>query len=398
MSLLINKSAVGLPHYALLEDGKMKWVPEFCESELCYGFPNAPNSVEPLFSLFGIDLKEFIPPSVKRSFDECGYSGEVPWSLVLPREKFKSLFFGLLKEIQDGEEKLNSSPYTSFFIQSNKIFSALSESTIDVHRCKQFLAESESHVLKSMLSMAKGSNRLPVSRYDRVSTKTGRLTIKAGPQVLTLKKEHRDVFIPSSPSRKLYEIDFVSLEPRVALCIAGKSVKSDVYAAFSEQSGLGVSRDVAKLAVLCALYGAGKYRLESVLREDNSGVSAHVLLKEVNNFFAVNNLSKSLVAEASSGFIHNCFGRPIEVDDNRNTMLVNNFLQSSAADIAILGFLDFFEKLNSIVFPKFIIHDALVFEADPKHIGAVNEYVNNGFELKEMGNFPLKITEFNSHE
>ena len=73
-------------------------------------------------------------------------------------------------------------------------------------------------------------------------------------------------------------------------------------------------------------------------------------------------------------------------------------MQSSAVDIALLGFLDFCTKLKNIVDPLFIIHDALVFEADPKQLAHITEYVDKGFELKEVGNFPLKITEFGSNE
>tara|TARA_B100000212_G_C27329545_1_gene513928 strand:- start:125 stop:1312 length:1188 start_codon:yes stop_codon:yes gene_type:complete len=393
MRVFINKHFSGFPHHAVLDSEMIRWSQEQVECDYTFGCANSPNSLEPLMRLFGVHIPGLVPPEVRKSFEECGYHGNVPWSQVIPIRRFKSLFLEFTSKINESLLVIKGSEYPSFFCETNKLFSHLETSYINTEKCNSFLKDNESHALKSLLDIAINES-LPVPVYDRVSTKTGRLTIKAGPQILTLKKEYRHVFRPSSPSKKLYEVDFVSLEPRVALCIAGKDVAGDVYTTFSTQSGLGVSRDVAKLAVLCALYGAGKYRLESVLSKDASSVSAASLLSAVKKFFAIGNLSKSLIHEARSGLICNMFGRPVEVDDSRDTVLVNNFLQSSATDIAILGFLRFVESLQEHVSPLFIIHDALVFEADPKHLAPITEYVDNGFSLKGVGDFPLKITEF----
>ena len=121
--------------------------------------------------------------------------------------------------------------------------------------------------------MSKNS-MLPVPAYDRVSTKTGRLTIKSGPQILTLKREFRSIFSPSSSKSKLFEIDFISLEPRVALNFANVHASNDVYLSFIQNSGINISRDAAKLAVLCSLYGAGETRLDALLRKETTEINS----------------------------------------------------------------------------------------------------------------------------
>lgn len=397
MSLLVHKNSTGLPYHALLEEDRIKWVNDIGDCELLFGIDNSINSVEPLFKLFNVEVKDLVPEAVKRSFLECGYSGQVPWSYVIPKRQFTTLLKGFLESIQKSAKSITSSRYSDFFIETNELFSLLKPSKIDNFSAKRFLEQGDNHVLKSIIKMST-DNTLPPPSYDRVSTKTGRLLTRSGPQVLTLKKEFRSIFVPTNPGNKLYEIDFVSLEPRVALNIADRKVQADVYTSFAEDSGTNITRDTAKLAVLCALYGAGKYRLESLLREDGSKMTASTLLRKVKEYFSIDALSRSLAKEAEDGKITNCFGRPVEVDDNRSSMLVNNFLQSSAVDVALLGFLDFCKEMKSAVIPLFVIHDALVFESSPEHIDSITEYVDNGFNIKNMGNFPLKLTEFGFHE
>lgn len=396
MSLLINKHFAGFPHHALLDEGKLRWTSEIVEADYHYGFEDSDQALEHLLDLFGEKRHELVPPEVINSLKECGYT-QAPWYSVIPPKRFKTLSLEFIKSVQSSLDVVSSSEYSAFFIETNELFSYLSSSTISKEECRKHLAENDNHSLKTILNMSTGAS-LPRPLYSRVSTKTGRLTIKAGPQILTLKKEYRSIFRPSIGSNKLYEIDFNSLEPRVALNIAGKKASSDVYSSFAHDLGLNISRDVAKLAVLCALYGAGVSKLESVLRSSDHDVTASELLRKVKQHFQISTLSKSLRSQAKDGEITNFFGRPITVDDARDAILVNNFLQSSATDIALLGFLDFCRKLKDVIRPIFIIHDALIFEADPEQLGPIVEYVDNGFELKEMGNFPLKITEFSSNE
>jgi len=397
MSVFIDKQFSGLPHHAILEDGMIKWSATTVDCNYVWGKPGESNSLEPVLKLFDVECPKLIPESVKKSFEECGYQGEVPWSYVISRETFRDIFSKFQQKLEEYIEVIDDSDYPPFFCETNILFSLLKGSFIDGATCKKILEKNDSHALKNIVSMST-SERLPTPLYDRVSTKTGRLTIKSGPQILTLNKEYRRIFRPSIPENKLYEVDFVSLEPRVALNIANKKSASDVYTSFATDCGLDISREVAKLAVLCSLYGAGKYKLESVLRKDGSNLPAARLLSKVKEYFGINDLSNGLMHKAKSGQILNYFGRPIQVDDTRKSTLLNNFLQSTAADIALLGFLDFCRNLSGLITPTFIIHDALVFEASPEHLGQVSEYVNKGFDIPKMGNFPLKITEFSCNE
>ena len=396
MRLLIHSKITGLPYDIVLQDGMMKPFNTSDTYDFCMGDRSSSKSVEGLLKLHDYELEDLVPSEYRNSFKECGYSGEVPWSYAIPTRKYKELLLPFLKKIQDVVDCVEESTYSEFFQETNEIFSLLKPCRFDERQCKDILGEADNHVISSLIKMSKGG-LLPPPSYSRSSTKTGRLVVKKGPQILTLKKEHRSVLKPCVEGNKLYEIDFVSLEPRVALNLAGESCGEDVYESFASASGLEVSRDVSKLAVLCALYGAGKYRLEGLLGKEDSKVSAKKLIESVKEYFKVRELSRELETQAKEGKILNYFGRPIDVDDARPSILVNNFLQSSAVDIALVGFLDFCRLMNGSIRPLYIIHDALVFEADPKNIAHVIEYVDNGYEVENLGKFPLKITEMNSH-
>jgi hypothetical protein len=390
MDLLVHNRVTGFRNL-LLGKESFSWS-DSSASEVTYGFTSDHRSVEPLFKLFNIEISPLAPEKYLKAMKACGVD-IAPWNMVIPKKHFKQLFQRFVQDLQQGMSALDNLSYTEVYTESNKLFSRLAHSRVDLDMCKSILAKDENHILKSILGMS-SSGYAPIPMYDRVSTKTGRLTIKAGPQVLTLKKEYRSVFIPSSPNTALYEIDFSSLEPRVASNLASRDVVQDVYTSFIKQAGLDVCRDVAKLAVLCSLYGASKYSLEKQLKNQKSNVTALQLMKSVKEYFCVDGLTGILRSQSrDKGVISNYFDRPIVVDDARDSILINNFLQSTAVDISLLGFEEFTRIFHNEVTPLFVIHDALIFEADPSKISRVNEYLYEGFKIKGLGNFPLKITE-----
>jgi hypothetical protein len=386
-----------MPYDMILQEGLVKPYNTGDSYDFSFGDETADKSIHDLVSIYGHELTDFVPHEYRNSFKECGYDGYIPWVVVIPPKLYRSLLSSFMEEIRVISDRIDSSPYSRFFSETNRVFSLLKSCRIDAELCKNILSDAENHTLESFL---KSSNNeiIPPPVYSRSSTKTGRLVVKSGPQILTLKKEYRSVLRPVNPDNKLYEIDFISLEPRVALNIAGIETSGDVYTAFAEKLKLAISRDASKLAILCTLYGAGKYKLESLLQKEGSDISAQKLVASVRDYFKIQSLERSLNDQVASGTIANLFDRPIEVDDKRSTVLVNNFLQSTAVDVAIAGFLDFCDMFKDAVRPIFIIHDALIFEAHPEELARINEYVKNGYEMQGVGNFPLKVTELNPNE
>lgn len=392
MDILVHREFLGTPLHALLSDSMLKWTSsEKCD--LIYGAKKNPKSIEPLLRLFQIEIPELVPKQFKRALHTCGDESP-PWQMIIPKRLYNKNLKAVLKSLSQAIIEIKDSKYCSVYLESNKLFQYLQPATLDIEKSKKILTSEDNHIVRSILGMSEGT-KCPIPIYDRVSTKTGRLTIKQGPQVLTLKKDYRDIFRANSSSAKLYEVDFSSLEPRVASNIAQRSPGKDVYMSFMEYAGINISRDAAKLAVLCSLYGAGKYNLQNQLKKQNSKVSADFLIRKVKDYFSVNKLLTSLKSQAKeSGFIKNYFDRPIIIDDARDSVLINNYLQSTAVDVSLMGFKKFCDDMKDKIRPVFIIHDALFFELEDNYLSDVKEYLSNGFDLEGLGNFPLTITEF----
>ena len=95
---------------------------------------------------------------------------------------------------------------------------------------------------------------------------------------------------------------------------------------------------------MAALYGTG--------RTDK-------FASKVSDYFNLTKVIKELESQVFDDKIINLYGRVINLDGARDKHLLALWLQSSAADAAILGFYNF-SKLVSIV-PHWIIHDGLIF-------------------------------------
>ena len=397
MSLFICKRSIGTNKNLLLRNGEVCWVTNEHPATFTYGCSSRQNAIEPLLDLFDIELPNLIPPEFIDAMNVCGVASDIPWSLVLPKARFMSGFKPFLNALSEAEKVINENVYSHFFINTNKILNGLYNCALDQHFAKEELKKSDSAALTSFLK-ASTNSIANIPRYCRVSTKTGRLTIKEGPQILTLKKEYRKVLKSTFLEGSLYEIDFTSLEPRVAFNITagekllpGEKSPTDLYKFFIEKSRIEIQRDTAKLAVLCSLYGAGTSKLRSVLQKDGSTFSADMLVKRVESFFGLKEIFMMLNDQAQSGYITNFYGRPIEVTDARKNILINNFLQSTAVDVALAGFCEIIENIPSCR-PVFIIHDALIMDVPKGQEDKLQDIVAQGFSDEKMGHFPLKLT------
>ena len=397
MSLFICKQSIGTSRNLLLEDGEVCWTTQEVSAEFTYGCGPRDNAIEPLLDLFEITLPDLIPPEFVQAMQVCGITHGVPWEFVLPKGQYIARLKPFLEELSNAEKIINDNEYAHFFSKTNKILSGLYNCELDQDFAMGELKKAASAALNSFLRASKNSIA-DVPRYCRVSTKTGRLTIKEGPQILTLKKEYRRVLKSRFPGGSLFEVDFTSLEPRVAFNITagekllpGENSPTDLYQFFIEKTRLEIQRDTAKLAVLCSLYGAGTSKLTSVLQRDGSNFSADVLIRKVESFFGLRELFKTLREQAQSGYITNFYGRPIEVTDARKNILVNNFLQSTAVDVALAGFCEIVENIPACR-PVFIIHDALIMDVPEGYESDLRELVAKGFSDEKLGHFPLKLT------
>ena len=203
------------------------------------------------------------------------------------------------------------------------------------------------------------------------NTVTGRLTIAHGPNILTLKKKYRRILKSSFKNGVIIQADIVSLEPRIALCVAQKIPPEDIYATIRDDVLNGeVSRSQAKIATLGCIYGMSPWTLSQKLPEN---LNARDILMKIREYFDIPHLERELKREfLESGYIKNVYGRRINTDSS----LVNHFLQSTGADASLLAF-DRLKKYlsdNGVNFKfLYVIHDAILIDVDDKALSKIKE-------------------------
>ena len=195
-------------------------------------------------------------------------------------------------------------------------------------------------------------------RYHRDRTKTGRLTVSSGIPILTMKKEHRNVM-------EAKQIDYSSMEPRFLLALSGKKVDGDLYQWVSDQLDIKKDRSYAKIAVISSMYGSK-------------------VVPEVTELFGLDVWIQQLEESVTGGIIESFWGRPIVVGETKGHKLLALWLQSTAADAALLGFANLFEERKDLI-PHCVIHDACIFNGNnvPKYIN-INENIKMPIDCTEL--------------
>ena len=317
------------------------------------------------------------PPKKNVSFYEKYFELEndfIPWIFCMKPSEYKTQLTNFAQRVVEELDKdpITLSYYKNTFLPSNEVFELL-------HPMKSFsnLEGNKGAVLKSFIS---NEEYLPVTRYNRTTSTTGRLKVEQGPEILLLKKEIRNkIFSTSSrfgQHGKIYELDYKSLEPRVLLSKTkpNQPLPSDIYSDIQStvfKNNPGLSRDIIKKVSLTLLYGGSGETLKDESTDSTRGLYVEVgeLCDKINEYFGLEEFKEKLIKENSeNGFIRNEFGRKISTVNARNSILVNYWTQSTAIDIALAGFscLTNSQQYSSSFLPLCVLTDALYVDVDER--------------------------------
>jgi len=367
---------------------------------LAWFYGNAPDydrSLNDLCLLFNNIPRVTPPERFVRSFTESGLPGglSVPWHLVLPHDEFQKYITGLLGDLQRSLDDLNDTTYCEKFLSNRRVLTALCDSHVDKTLLNHYIT-SESNptlisTLKSFVPNSEGVLGKPVYQQGG----TGRTTVKRGPKILTLKREHREIITSRHEGGKIVQLDYSSLEPRIMLALSGKSVQGDIYDVIADKISLDLDRAKLKMAVMGALYGISPLKLQGMLPRT---VDAAEVLDQVKRIFGINILANRLRREhEAQGKITNYYGRPLFFSRPDPHLLVSHYVQSSGVDVCLTGFSRIVEKLGHEkmrTVPIFLIHDALLLDVPPEELGMINDLqgagsVIDGFDVE----FPLNVSD-----
>ena len=283
--------------------------------------------------LFGIEIEPLIPEKYQKSADLL--NSEPPWCFYIGKIKFQKMINDFAAQHDEVLATINKETAAKQ-IKINCFIDSMQQPVYDISKVAD--EELKKHVERFIIPNLK-DGKLESTQYIRTKTKTGRLTVVNGPNVLTMHSGLRKG-IPDG-----YSIDFVSIEPNVLLVSQGRKPRTDIYDNIrSEVFQDSISRAKVKIATMAALYGSG--------RQDK-------FAKNIEDYFRVQETVKSLESKVTNEKINNLFDRPIELNGVRGKHLLALWLQSSAADAALYGFYNFAKEVEII--PHWIIHDGLIF-------------------------------------
>jgi hypothetical protein len=401
--ICIDKKLLGTPKNLMWSESEesFMWVDVIPENSWVYSDNDYDHimCLSTALRIIGEETFRIFPARHYKSLREVGVQeGQfVSWPGLISREEFRHALQSAVRRLQKGLETFRLTKYDQTYISNRKVLLGLSPTHIDIDRLEAHLdIETNPTVKGSIGSFAPVDEKSarPVS-YDMVGTQTGRLTVRTGPQILTLPARCRDIMRSRYTAGKVIQLDFVSLEPRVAKVISGGQVEDDLYRDIGDRLfGGSVKRSCVKLAVLCAMYGVSTARLAKMLPEN---FNARITVKKIKEYFQIVQVVQKLIHEARDrgGSITNLYGRPISVDDFAENILYSHFIQSTAADTALVGFGSFLEELKTApgnCVSLYTIHDALLLDVDEKMLSHLENRVPLGINVGSLGNFPVKIS------
>lgn len=346
--------------------------------------------MDTLLKLANVEFVAAPPEAYVRMARWLGQPDE--WWRMMPSSAHTSFMKGLVNKVRGFPQALPTDYFCDTWVPGNDVLRALQPARIDVDRLHRRLMMLEGNV-PALASFVPGPSGFAiVPDYDRLSTVTGRLTVTHGPQILTLKRSHRDVIVPSTEAGAIVWLDFSALEVRVAVQEAGRSCDvDDVYGAMALE--VGKTREQVKKAVICELYGASRHVLSRALELEGSKLDE--FLVDFRRQFDVKNVKDRLHSEyLKTGLIKNRFGRPIVVNEPLPHVMLNHFVQSTGVDVSLLGFKQLIDRLPSLIpgaRPLFVLHDALCLDVPRESIPATRQPIKvkiDGYRSE----FPLKAT------
>jgi len=320
----------------------------------------------------------------------------IPWAHVMPEREHRAHVRKLINEASEALETISKDYYVNTWVPQSTVLRSLQPARVSQARYREVLALAGNNA-KSIENFCPNDNGFAATvAYDRFGTRTGRLTVDHGPGILTLKRDYRDMLVPSDPKGCIAYIDFAALEARIMLYEAGgRCDEHDMYAFISrELFGGTASRDSIKLAVISELYGVGKHTLG-----DQLGIAGKELdgfIGKVKRFFRGKELLKRVKGEfIKTGMITNRHGRKIVIDEPLDHILINSYAQSTGVDVSLLGFSDIVRQLQHLpgIRPLFVLHDALILDVpavDLEAVKAIKQVKVPGY----VQNFFLKCETF----
>jgi len=290
-------------------------------------------------------------------------------------------------------QSIDKKDYLKRLQQYQFLFDTIKSAKINILAFKALLSvESNATILNTLKGFKPNRGFSDVCTYNNSSNISGRIIVENGPNILTLPKRCRNIFESRFDKGNLVSLDFSNLEPRLCLKITNCKEPDDIYNDIINILDFDVDRSIIKRATISVLYGAGYESLRNI-----SSSKAKSIFETIREYFKIDEVLQISKNIDDLGIRRNYFGRPIwNLEEKRENILINNYIQSSAVDVSLTYFSDLVKRLDlDKAVPNFIIHDAIVFDVESSYLNEFNDIINNKYEFKDLGFFPITTEKFN---
>lgn len=402
VQFLVDASVIGTPKHLLCTNGSLCWVDDVPKDVLRwtrYADTDSLDSLNVAIKLSGHDIKFKFEPKYIESLCTVlpsyrfNRNIDIPWHNIAPTRFASSAIKRLVADLTLAMQNTDAKYYTDVFVRQNDLFSSMKPAHINLRKLEEIIVTSNRKSFLTDFLPDHNGFAQPVTynriQQDESGTKTGRLTISSGPSFMTLNREYREIIDSRYEDGAVWYLDYSSLEPRTFQAYLGKSLPRDFYTSLARDL-LGDSGRTthAKSMFLRRFFGAGY----DVMAADGESTieQAKKFAKCVDEDFGVREMTAKLVAEfKSSGHIHNNLGRVlIPPKDSAPHVLFNWCAQSTAVDVALLGFSKICRSINKSsvqITPVCVIHDALIVDVHPTCQKYIPLLTKLGSSIPEIG-------------
>lgn len=356
---------------------------------------------EEIMKIFGKTMPDVIPEEYYSMMKEVAPDlnrNNIPWNMVLTT----SLFEKLVEQKETNENHLlmeigeDLNYIEEIYSKTSEVFNFLEPIKVDRIKYKFYTMETSAQSLLEGFQPNKDGFISP-PKYNIFNTTTGRMKIVEGANILLLPKKYRNMFQSRfGKDGSLWVLDFVSLEPRVAMCIKNyifseciighpplsdlmklsiepnQAFPEDIYTFALKKLKLSsdIDRQALKQIILPQLYGQAKSLTIDSLESRNIRRPDEVV-EMVNDFFGIEKIKDYVVSQYEKHnckFIKNFYGRHITPPSGMTHALLNYYIQSTAVDVSLLGFHKIISKISSskdisdLIKPVYILHDAIILD------------------------------------
>jgi hypothetical protein len=272
--IVLNKNMLGTTKHLCqnVSGGDLYWKTDVPSTAWVYPTPVLCEGLDinAAAGLFGIEVPDVIPSPYVSSMVELGINdlSKVPWHAVIRPDVYQEFINKTLGSLWHVIDALSTAGYSDTYTRIDEFLRMLSSASINTGSLQHHKRNETNATILSALSTFEPDSSGVAKRvtYDKTSTSTGRLIIKDGPRILTLPARCRDIIGSRYNGGTALQIDFVSIEPRVALLMNGVAPPRDVYSYIAKELfDDKLDRSQVKLATLCALYGVSEYGLKKML-------------------------------------------------------------------------------------------------------------------------------------